>query len=66
VDRRVRFDVATAKQLPGTGYDLVCMFDCLHDMGDPVGPPAGSGGRWRRTARCCWSSRWPATGCRTT
>jgi hypothetical protein len=37
VDRRVRFDVATAKQLPGTGYDLVCMFDCLHDMGDPVG-----------------------------
>ena len=22
---------------PGYGYDLVCMFDCLHDMGDPVG-----------------------------
>jgi hypothetical protein len=33
----VRFDVATAKELPGTGYDLVCLFDCLHDMGDPVG-----------------------------
>ena len=37
VDRRARFDVATAKELPGTGYDLVCLFDCLHDMGDPVG-----------------------------
>ncbi len=37
VDQRARFDIATAKELPGTGYDLVCMFDCLHDMGDPVG-----------------------------
>jgi SAM-dependent methyltransferase len=37
VGRRARFDIAAAKQLPGTGYDLVCMFDCLHDMGDPVG-----------------------------
>ena len=37
VDLRARFDVATAKELPGSGYDLVCMFDCLHDMGDPVG-----------------------------
>jgi SAM-dependent methyltransferase len=34
---RARFEVATAKDLPGTGYDLVCLFDCLHDMGDPVG-----------------------------
>lgn len=37
VDQRAKFDIATAKELPGTGYDLVCMFDCLHDMGDPVG-----------------------------
>ena len=37
VGQRARFDIATAKELPGTGYDLVCMFDCLHDMGDPVG-----------------------------
>ena len=36
VDGRVRFDVATAKDYPGT-YDLICFFDCLHDMGDPVG-----------------------------
>jgi SAM-dependent methyltransferase len=34
---RVQFQVAPAKSFPGTGYDLVAMFDCLHDMGDPVG-----------------------------
>jgi SAM-dependent methyltransferase len=37
VDDRVRFEVASASSYPGTGYDLVTMFDCLHDMGDPVG-----------------------------
>ncbi len=31
------FETAAAKDYPGDGYDLVCMFDCLHDMGDPVG-----------------------------
>ena len=34
---RVRFDVASAQEYPGKGYDLVAFFDCLHDMGDPVG-----------------------------
>ncbi|MDX3660188.1 class I SAM-dependent methyltransferase [Streptomyces sp. ID05-26A] len=34
---RVTFEVASAKDFSGTGYDLVTMFDCLHDMGDPVG-----------------------------
>jgi 2-polyprenyl-3-methyl-5-hydroxy-6-metoxy-1,4-benzoquinol methylase len=34
---RVNFEVARAKDYPGTGYDLVTFFDCLHDMGDPVG-----------------------------
>jgi SAM-dependent methyltransferase len=34
---RVGFEVATAQTFGGTGYDLVTMFDCLHDMGDPVG-----------------------------
>ncbi len=34
---RVEFEVASAQSLPGRGYDLVAMFDCLHDMGDPVG-----------------------------
>ena len=37
---RVRFEVATAKDYPGTDYDLVTVFDCLHDMGDPVGAAA--------------------------
>jgi SAM-dependent methyltransferase len=40
VAERVRFEVASAKQYPGESYDLVCMFDCLHDMGDPVGAAA--------------------------
>jgi 2-polyprenyl-3-methyl-5-hydroxy-6-metoxy-1,4-benzoquinol methylase len=34
---RVRFEVAAATTFSGTGYDLVTTFDCLHDMGDPVG-----------------------------
>jgi SAM-dependent methyltransferase len=34
---RVRFEVAAADAFPGAGYDLVASFDCLHDMGDPVG-----------------------------
>jgi SAM-dependent methyltransferase len=34
---RVTFAVATAKSFPADAYDLVCFFDCLHDMGDPVG-----------------------------
>ncbi len=34
---RATFEVASAKDFPGSGYDLVCMFDCLHDLGDPVG-----------------------------
>jgi 2-polyprenyl-3-methyl-5-hydroxy-6-metoxy-1,4-benzoquinol methylase len=37
VAERVRFDVAPAAEYGGEGYDLVTMFDCLHDMGDPVG-----------------------------
>ena len=37
VAERVRFETAPAAGHPGGGYDLVTMFDCLHDMGDPVG-----------------------------
>lgn len=36
----VRFETATAKDYPGTDYDLVTCFDCLHDMGDPTGAAA--------------------------
>ena len=34
---RLRFEVASAKAFPGSGYDLITVFDSLHDMGDPVG-----------------------------
>jgi SAM-dependent methyltransferase len=34
---RVTFEVAKAKEFPGKDYDFVTVFDCLHDMGDPVG-----------------------------
>ena len=34
---RVHFHVASSTEASGADYDLVTMFDCLHDMGDPVG-----------------------------
>ena len=34
---RTTFEVANAKGYPAHHYDLICFFDCLHDMGDPVG-----------------------------
>ncbi len=37
VDDRVQFQVGPAASYPGSGFDLVTMFDCLHDMGDPAG-----------------------------
>jgi ubiquinone/menaquinone biosynthesis C-methylase UbiE len=36
VAERVSFEVASAADFSGTGYDLVATFDCLHDMGDPL------------------------------
>jgi SAM-dependent methyltransferase len=36
VEDRVRFELATATDFPGWGYDLVACFDALHDMGDPA------------------------------
>ena len=52
VGNRVSFEVAKAKDFPGGGYDFVTYFDCLHDMGDPVGAAShvreslASGGTW--------------------
>jgi SAM-dependent methyltransferase len=40
VSANATFAVASAKDFPGSDYDLVCVFDCLHDMGDPVGASA--------------------------
>jgi 2-polyprenyl-3-methyl-5-hydroxy-6-metoxy-1,4-benzoquinol methylase len=49
---RVTFTVARASEFPGTGYDLVTSYDCVHDMGDPSGVAAhvrralGDDGTW--------------------
>lgn len=40
VAERVHFEIARAQDFPGDGFDLVTVFDCLHDMGDPVGAAA--------------------------
>jgi SAM-dependent methyltransferase len=40
VAERVSFQRAPASSFPGRDYDLVTMFDCLHDMGDPAGAAA--------------------------
>jgi SAM-dependent methyltransferase len=40
VGDRVAFEPASATDYPGRGYDLVAMFDCLHDMGDPAAAAA--------------------------
>jgi 2-polyprenyl-3-methyl-5-hydroxy-6-metoxy-1,4-benzoquinol methylase len=51
VSDRAHFERAAAKDYPGT-YDLVAFFDCLHDMGDPVGAAShvkqtlNPGGTW--------------------
>jgi SAM-dependent methyltransferase len=37
---RVNFEVSKAKNFPGKDYDFVAVFDCLHDMGDPIGAAA--------------------------
>src|SRR4029078_11666205 len=37
---RSKFEVAKAKDFPGKDYEFVTYFDCLHDMGDPVGAAA--------------------------
>ncbi len=37
VGERVGFEVASAQTFTGRDYDLVMTFDCLHDMGDPLG-----------------------------
>ncbi len=49
---RVKFEAVTAKDIAESGYDLVTMYDCLHDMGDPRGCAAhmrkivAPGGTW--------------------
>jgi 2-polyprenyl-3-methyl-5-hydroxy-6-metoxy-1,4-benzoquinol methylase len=40
VSANTTFEVGLAKDYPGTDFDLVTCFDCLHDMGDPAGAAA--------------------------
>ena len=40
VAERVRFEVANAADYPGRDFDLVTIFDALHDLGDPIGASA--------------------------
>ncbi len=40
LEGHVRFEIAKAKDYPGQDYDFVTFFDCLHDLGDPVGAAA--------------------------
>jgi ubiquinone/menaquinone biosynthesis C-methylase UbiE len=40
VSDNVLFEVGSAKDFCATGLDLVTFFDCLHDIGDPVGAAA--------------------------
>ncbi|HEY2847832.1 MAG TPA: class I SAM-dependent methyltransferase, partial [Pyrinomonadaceae bacterium] len=42
ISDRVTFDVANASHIPNEQFDLICFFDCLHDMGDPVGAMKGA------------------------
>jgi Methyltransferase domain len=44
LEGRVKFEVASAKDIAERGFDLITMYDCLHDMGDP----AGCAGHMRR------------------
>lgn len=37
VGESVTFEAATAQNFDGKDFDLICCFDCVHDMGDPVG-----------------------------
>lgn len=36
VEDRVRFEIVSGESTPKLAFDLVCCFDCVHDMGDPV------------------------------
>ena len=63
----VRFEEASVKDFPGTDFDLIAFFDCLHDMGDPVGATHSTADkRSKKTGRCCWSNHSPRMNWRKT
>jgi hypothetical protein len=56
VGGRARFEVASATGYTGR-FDLICFFDCLHDMGDPVGAARHAREHLAPGGTVCWSSR---------
>jgi SAM-dependent methyltransferase len=50
VSGNLRFEVATAKGMPERSFDLICCFDCVHDMGDPIGALAHARGALKPNA----------------
>jgi hypothetical protein len=48
-----QFDVARATELTDRRYELVCFFDTLHDLRDPVGAVPGTSRSCSRRAPCC-------------
>lgn len=48
----VSFEVATAKDFPGKDYDFITFFDCLHDMGDPIGACAHTKAALKKDGTC--------------
>lgn len=45
LDERITFEAARATDYPGEGYGLICFFDALHDMGDPIAAARYAAGR---------------------
>jgi SAM-dependent methyltransferase len=66
VTDRCRFEVASAKDYPAGGYDLVTTFDGLRDMGDPLGAAEHVLASLAPDGTCCWWSPPRVTGWRTT
>ena len=60
IGNRVNFEIGTAQDFPGTDYQLVCIFDALHERVTPSARPPTFAHRSPRTAPGCWSSRWPS------
>lgn len=48
----ITFEVSTAKDFPGKDYDFITFFDCLHDMGDPVGACAHAKNALKSNGTC--------------
>jgi SAM-dependent methyltransferase len=62
VTDRVKFTQAKAKDYPGTDYDFVTFFDCLHDMGDPAGAAKHVKQSLRKDGTWMWNRSRATTG----